>query len=160
MRAHFTLVTLKDQCQGHSDLEGLYLVSFYSLQKICHTNCRCQAERQGPWTGIGLHLSFLWIEASFDIYLVQFPHLFPFPQHSCLLCPWCQSLQLLLPPNHVIIVFTLSFFLRQPLVSFSPTCPFHVLPSLTFFFHHATGQIVHFPRISATALFPDPLALT
>ncbi len=25
---HFTLVTLKDQCQGHSTLEGLYLMSF------------------------------------------------------------------------------------------------------------------------------------
>ena len=25
---HFILVTLKDQCQGHSYLEGLYLMSF------------------------------------------------------------------------------------------------------------------------------------
>ncbi len=25
---HFTLVTLKDQCEGNSDLEGLYLMSF------------------------------------------------------------------------------------------------------------------------------------
>ncbi len=53
MCLHFTLVILKDQCQSHSDLEGLYFMSFnISLQKtaICHTICRCQAERQGPWT--------------------------------------------------------------------------------------------------------------
>ncbi len=25
---YFTLVILKDQCKGHSDLEGLYLMSF------------------------------------------------------------------------------------------------------------------------------------
>ncbi len=28
MCLHFTLVTLKDQCQGHSDLEGLYIICF------------------------------------------------------------------------------------------------------------------------------------
>ncbi len=26
VRLHFTLMTLKEQCQGHSDLEGLYLI--------------------------------------------------------------------------------------------------------------------------------------
>ncbi len=52
VRLHFTLVTLKDQCQGHSDLEGLYLIFNINLQKIAsyHTNCMCQAEREGPWT--------------------------------------------------------------------------------------------------------------
>ncbi len=28
MCLYFTLVTLKDECQGHSDLEGFYLMSF------------------------------------------------------------------------------------------------------------------------------------
>ncbi len=28
MCLHFTLVTLKDQCQGHSHFEGLYFMSF------------------------------------------------------------------------------------------------------------------------------------
>ncbi len=57
---HFTLVTLKDQCQGHSYFEGLMFLNI-SLQKIaiCHTNCRCQAERQGPWTSCFGFVSFL-----------------------------------------------------------------------------------------------------
>ncbi len=33
MCLHFTLVTLKDQCQGHSDLECFYLISF--LIHVC-----------------------------------------------------------------------------------------------------------------------------
>ena len=31
---HFTLVTLKDQCQGHSDLEGLYLILIQVCRKL------------------------------------------------------------------------------------------------------------------------------
>ena len=57
-------LTLKDQSQGHSDFEALYLSYTIcycetGLQKIatCHTNCRCQAERQGSWTSCYKHIT-------------------------------------------------------------------------------------------------------
>ncbi len=70
MCLHFTLVTLKDQCQGHSILKTYisWVFNIVSLQEIaiCHTNCRCQAEHQGPWT------SCLFSHVTFKKYMLSY----------------------------------------------------------------------------------------
>ena len=46
---HFTLVTLKDQCQGHSDFEGLYLMRFkYKSAENCHLPYQLHVSSRTP----------------------------------------------------------------------------------------------------------------
>ena len=85
------------------------LVSHEFLIAICHTNCRCQAKRQGPWTSCVVISSLLrspsltfWLRMMFE-------------------CLWKLWMRI------VVVVTFREFFLRQPLTSTKGFSKCHVI---------------------------------